>query len=73
VLTRGSGGREISKEEERVNFLAPSSTNVAGKLKQLNLNTQAQSVCVCVSAQLLLVVINKCVVQFLFHESLTFA
>jgi hypothetical protein len=45
MLTRGYGGRESSKEEERVNCLVPSSTNVAGGLKQLNLNTQAQSVC----------------------------
>ena len=28
-----------------MNFLAPSSTNVAGRLEQLSMNTEAQSVC----------------------------
>jgi hypothetical protein len=39
-----SAGREIS-EEEGNNSLTPSSSSVAGRLKQLNLNMQTQSVC----------------------------
>ncbi len=33
-------------QEEGADRLSPSSTDVAGKLEPLNLNTQAQSVCV---------------------------
>jgi len=39
-----SAGREISKEEG-ANSLIPSSTSVAGRLEQLYLNTQTQTVC----------------------------
>jgi len=45
MLPRGSAGKRISKEEG-VMSLIPSSTVVAGRLKQLNLNTQTESVCV---------------------------
>jgi len=55
--------KRILKEEEGVNFFVTSSSNVAGRLKQLNMNTQTQSVCVGVDAQLLYSVIHKCIVR----------
>ena len=45
VYCCGSAGKQISREEERCNCLAPSSTVVVGKFEQLYLNTQVQSVC----------------------------
>jgi len=44
-VLQGSAGERISEEEERFNFFAPSSTVVVGRLEQLYLNTQVQSVC----------------------------
>jgi len=43
-VDEGSAGKEILKEEGAISLI-PSSTGVAGRLEQLNLNTQAQSVC----------------------------
>ena len=45
---------------------ACSSNRVAGRLEQLNLNTQAQSVCLGVDAQLLLVATTSDVGRWLF-------
>jgi hypothetical protein len=39
-VERWGARKEILKEEERVNFLASSSTNAVGRLEQLSMNTQ---------------------------------
>jgi len=63
AVTTGVLREENFERRRKGQILSAFFNYVVGRLKQLNLNMQTQSVCVGVDAQLLYSVINKCIVR----------